>query len=84
LPENLIMRTYTVGEFKTHFSEILEWVKTGEKVAITYGKGKKVVAYLAPPEALPQAKRQLGLLAGKAEVRFKDDFSISEEEFLQG
>lgn len=84
MPENLIMRTYTVGEFKAHFSEILEWVQTGEKVAITYGKGKKIVAYLAPPEALPQTKRQLGLLAGKAEIGFKNDFSISEEEFLRG
>lgn len=77
------MRTYTVGEFKTHFSEILEWVKTGEKVAITYGKGKRIVAYLAPPETLPQARRQLGLLAGKVQILFKDGFSISEEEFLQ-
>lgn len=38
------MRTFTVGDFKTRFSEILEWVRSGEKVAIAFGKKKEIKA----------------------------------------
>ena len=36
------MKTMTVGEFKSHFSEVLEDVKAGIGVAVTYGKKKKL------------------------------------------
>jgi hypothetical protein len=32
------MKTYQVGEFKTHFAEIIEQVRAGEEVIISYGK----------------------------------------------
>jgi len=38
------MKTMSVGEFKTHFSEVLEQVKAGEEIAVTYGKKKKWLA----------------------------------------
>jgi hypothetical protein len=28
------MKTYTVGDLKTNFSQILEWVRAGEEIAI--------------------------------------------------
>ena len=71
----------SVGEFKTHFSEVLERVKAGEEIAVTYGKKKEVVGYFLP-EKPQKPKRQLGLLEGKVEVIFTPDFEMTTEEFL--
>ncbi len=76
------MRTYTVGEFKTHFSEILEYVRSGERVAIAFGRKKEIVAILAPPPDEKRKKRPLGLLSGKVRVAFAEDFKMTEAEFL--
>ncbi|HOY07063.1 MAG TPA: hypothetical protein PLO67_16765 [Saprospiraceae bacterium] len=76
------MRIFTVGEFKTNFSQILEWVKEGEEIAIAFGKKKEVVAYLVPRSARPGKKRPLGLLEGKAKAIFHEDFKMTEEDFL--
>lgn len=72
----------TVGEFKTHFAEVLEQVKSGIGIAVTYGRKKKIVGYFLPQSAMPGNKRTLGLMQGKASVIFKPDFKITEEEFL--
>ncbi len=71
----------TVGEFKTHFSEVLEQVRGGEKVAVTFGKKKEVVGYFLL-ELPQQAKRNLGILEGQANAIFSDDFKITDDEFL--
>ena len=71
----------TVGEFKTHFSEVLEQVKAGEEIAVTYGKKKEVVGYFLP-EKPQKPKRKLGILEGKIEVIFMPDFEMTTEEFL--
>lgn len=42
------MKTMTVGEFKTHFSEVIEQVKRGEEIAVTYGKKKEIIGYFKP------------------------------------
>lgn len=76
------MRSYTVGEFKTCFSEILESVRSGEEVAITFGHKKEVAAFWVPRTFIVPHKRPLGLLAGKAKVSFADDFEMTETEFL--
>lgn len=75
------MKTMSVGEFKTHFSEVIEQVRAGEKFAVTFGKKKEIVGYFTP-EAPEQPKRQLGILKGKIKVVFKDDFEMSTEELL--
>ncbi len=72
----------SVGEFKTHFSEVVEQIKDGEEIAVTYGKKKEVIGYFVPKLNKEKGKRTLGLLDGKADVLFKDDFKITEEEFL--
>ena len=38
------MQTMTVGEFKSHFSEVLDKVKQGEDIIISYGKKKETPA----------------------------------------
>jgi len=75
------MKTLTVGEFKTNFSEVLEQVKTGEKFAVTYGKKKEVVGYFVP-EINQGSKIKLGIAAGRGAVVFAPDFKMTEEEFL--
>jgi hypothetical protein len=75
------MKTMSVGEFKTHFSEVIEQVKAGEEIAVTFGRKKKVVGYFLPD--IPQKpKRELGFLEGKAKAIFSPDFKMTEEEFL--
>jgi len=75
------MKTMSVGEFKTHFSDVLEQVKAGEKIAVTFGKKKEIVGYFLP-ELPQQGKRKLGVLEGKATFTFNDDFEMTNEEFL--
>ena len=76
------MKTMTVGELKTHFSEVLKRVINGEEIGISYGKKKEVVACIIPKKAVKEPKRKLGILEGKSKAVFADNFEISEEEFL--
>ena len=72
----------TVGEFKAHFTEALKKMQAGKEIAISYGKLKQIVARLVPPEINKGPKRKIGLLDGKASVRFGKDFKISERYLL--
>lgn len=72
----------SVGEFKTHFSDVIEQVKSGEKIAVTFGKKKEVVGYFLPEIPESKGKRKLGILEGKASVDFHPDYKITAEEFL--
>jgi prevent-host-death family protein len=77
------MQTMTVGQFKAHFSEVLELVQQGEDVVISYGKKKEKIAVLVPfdrYEGKPQ--RTLGLLTGKGTFSLAPDFKISDDELL--
>jgi antitoxin (DNA-binding transcriptional repressor) of toxin-antitoxin stability system len=76
------MKTMTVGEFKAHFSEVLEQIKSGTEIAVTYGKTKEVVGYFVPESARTLKKRKLGILKGKASAAFSQDFKMTEEELL--
>ncbi len=75
------MKTFAVGEFKTHFSEIIEQVRAGEEIIISYGKKKENVAVLIPYASYKTKKIQLGLLQHKT-FKIHDDFKMTEEELL--
>lgn len=78
------MKTLTVGEFKSGFSQVLKDVEHGEEVIVSYGKNKRKVAAFVPFEKYEKKpKRQLGLLEGKAFCVIKKDFKITDEEFLK-
>jgi antitoxin (DNA-binding transcriptional repressor) of toxin-antitoxin stability system len=77
------METMTVGDFKTHFSEVLKKVLDGEEVAISYGKRKEIVARLVPGSGIKKEKRKIGIFDGKAKIHFRKDFLMTEEEFLR-
>ena len=72
----------TVGEFKAHFSDVLKKVQAGKEIGISYGKKKEIVARLVPPESNKGIKRKIGLLEGKASVKFNKEYKITEEELL--
>lgn len=76
------MKTMTVGEFKANFSQVAEYVKNGEEITVTYGKNKEILGHFIPKRKKVLKKRVLGSLEGKMKVIFKDDFKITEEEFL--
>ena len=75
------MKTMAVGEFKAHFSEVVEQVRRGEEIVVSFGKKRENVAVLIPYAAYkPSHKVTLGILKDKAKVIFADDFEISIEE----
>lgn len=75
------MKTFGVGEFKAHFSEIIEQVRSGEEIVITYGKKKEQVAVVIPYSAYKTKRIQLGLLQDKT-LKIHDDFEMTGEELL--
>jgi antitoxin (DNA-binding transcriptional repressor) of toxin-antitoxin stability system len=75
------MKTLTVAEVKTHFSDILFQVKNGEKVKILYGKSKKPIAMIIPLEDMGTS-REIGLLDNIASFKEEGNGKISVEEFL--
>ena len=77
------MKTMQIGELKTHFSQVLERVKRGEKIIISYGKSKENVAVIVPySEYKGSDAIKLGLLQGKASYSFSEDFEMTPEELL--
>jgi len=76
------MKAMAVGEFKTHFSDVLGEVMSGKKVGVLYGRAKKPVAMLVPYSKEKKVKRKIGILEGKMSVKFADDFTITDEELI--
>ena len=77
------MKTLPVGEIKAQFSEVLEKVKQGESFGILYGKKKRPIAMIVPyVETAKKPERQIGILDGKTQIKFADNFKMTEEEFL--
>jgi antitoxin (DNA-binding transcriptional repressor) of toxin-antitoxin stability system len=78
------MKALPVGEIKARFSEVIEKVKTGESFGVLYGRKKTPVAMIVPyVDAEERGERELGILDGKVQITFEDDFKITEEEFLR-
>ncbi len=73
------MKTMSVGELKTHFSEVLKNVEAGEKIAITFGKKKEIKAFIVPKEQ-EMKPRKLGILEGKGGFFLREDFNITTDD----
>ncbi len=76
------MKIMTVGDFKTHFSQVIHDVKAGEEIAVAFGKKREIIAYLIPKSSRKPTERRLGILQNKGKVTFADGFKMTEEEFL--
>lgn len=78
------MKTMPVGEFKSHFSEIIEEIKKGEEIAISFGKKKEKIAVLVPYERyMRKSRRRLGLLEKKGSFKMSSDFKSTESSFFE-
>jgi prevent-host-death family protein len=73
------LKAMTVGDFKAHFSEVLDEVKNGEEIEILYGRAKKPVAKLVPLRT-PRKKRLLGALQGRVQFEIGGDWKMTPEE----
>ena len=71
-----------IGKLKKHFSEVIDEVKAGEEVVITYGRKRAYVAVIVPYSAY-EAKHgvKLGLLKDK-NLFIADDFTMTEDELF--
>lgn len=79
------MQTIQVGKLKSNFSKILHLVQEErETFIIEYGKNHKKVAMIVPydPYIENLEERKFGLYKNKGNVRFSDDFTMSEKELL--
>jgi prevent-host-death family protein len=77
------METITLADAKTRFSAILKDVRSGNEVAISYGKQKEKIAVIIPYKTWKKSKkRQLGTLKGIAAVGFSKHFLMTDEEVL--
>jgi hypothetical protein len=77
------MKNMQVGYLKTHFSDAMDLVCRGEKIAINYGRRKEKIAVIVPYSEYSGAKkRSIGIKEKHASYRLKDSFKISDEELL--
>ena len=79
------MKTMTVGEFKAKFSDVIDEVKNGEEIAVTFGKKKEIVGYFLPKDnkirnGIKQ-ERVLGPLKGIGYSMSDNFLETTEEEF---
>ncbi len=78
-----IMRDMQVAELKTNFSDVLEFVRKGGKVAINYGRSRKKLAVIIPYREYHGAKkRRIGVMENRATYSIKKNFTISDNDFL--
>jgi hypothetical protein len=75
------MKIVTVAQFKAHFAETIEWVRSGQKVGVTSGKKQDLIGIFMPQVLSKPEKRRLGQLEGLAKAVFHDDFKMSDIEF---
>ncbi len=77
------MKTLSVAEVKTHLSALLKEVESGQEIGITFGRKKETIAVIVPIDEYKKIKvRKLGTLEGKVSIKFSDNWSLTEEEFL--
>ena len=78
------MKILAVGEFKSRFSEVVQWVKQGEEVSVTYGRAKEIIGYFIP-KMKKRRKRQLGKYTKMKGYWMSPDFRVTtEDEFPLG
>ena len=77
------MKTLPVAEVRSHFSSLLKEVENGNEIGISFGKEKKTIAVIMSIKEYKKIKtRRLGTLEGRVTVEFKEDWKMTEEEFM--
>jgi prevent-host-death family protein len=77
------MKTVPVAEVCSNLSALLREVESGNEIGISFGSMRQTIAVIVPIAEYKRIKeRKLGSLAGKVNVEFRDDWKMSDEEFL--
>jgi len=77
------MESVSVGELKARFSEILERVRGGEEIVISFGRQRRRAAVLVPYDRYAaKGVRKLGPLVGRGKCLIHEDFQLTDEELL--
>jgi len=78
------MKTMTTADFKANFSSVVDELKKGNEIAITYGRNKKVLATVVPQSKMikPDYSVKLGDLKEEGWTYSMNNFEMTESEFL--
>lgn len=78
------MKTLTVAKLKAEFSSVINDLKQGHEVVITYGRKKEPIATIVPQSKLvkPNYSIELGDLKKAGWTYKMKNFEITDEEFL--
>ncbi len=79
------MKPVTCKKVSKDIRAILDLVSKGEEVVIRNDDNQENIAVIIPYAKYRQQhrkKRKLGILKGKAGFRMKEDFAVTDEEFL--
>ena len=77
------MQNLNILEIKEQFPQIIEKVMTGETFGILKGRKKSSIAMIIPCTPKKEKKdRKIGILDGKVNIKFSDNFKITQEEFI--
>jgi antitoxin (DNA-binding transcriptional repressor) of toxin-antitoxin stability system len=76
------MEAIAVDKIEPCFPEILEKVRLGKHVSILYKGITSPVAMIVPYIEEKKSKREIGILDGKIEIIFGEDFEMTTEELI--
>jgi len=76
------MKLLTVGNLKTHFSDVLDNIKKGEEYTIEFGRKKDKIAVIIPyKKYVKHNKKRIGILK-KGNILILKNFKITDEDFF--
>ncbi len=78
------MKTLSVARFKAEFSSVIDELKKGREVQITYGRNKEPLGTLVPQSKVtkPDYSIKLGTLKAKGWKYEMKNFEMTDEELL--
>ena len=79
----IIMKSLSVGEFKSHFSDVLKDVQKGQQITIEYGKRHQKIAVIIPFNKYIASQRKIGPLKGKASFEIPLNFKMTDNDLFQ-
>jgi len=81
---SISMKTMTAANFKANFSSVVEEIKKGNEVEITYGRKKEPLATVVPQSKLkkPNYSVTLGDLKAQGKIYKFHNFEMTDEELL--
>ena len=76
------MNTLYLEEMPFNLSDLINTLKNGDSIELLQKNNSTPIALIVPFSQKSTKKRKLGLLEGKGEIIIKEDFKITEEEFI--